>query len=73
MAGSTTGIFATPAPDRPWYQRWTMLGVAIVVALRQAEAAGFIPEGTMQTAAGAGQVFGGFLTAAGLYRHIPTT
>ena len=60
-----------PDPGRPWYRRWTVVGVAILGVIQSLETAGAIPAGVMETIASYGDILGGVLVALGVYRRLP--
>lgn len=72
MSGSTTGIMATPEPNRPWYKRWTVVAIGALAAIEALEAQGMVP-GALEGLKDFGQILSVVLGSLGVVRHIPTT
>lgn len=69
----TAALCKTPSPDRPLWQRWTVIGGSLMAVVTYLEAQGVIQSGNALNLAELVQHLGGVLAALGLYRHIPTT
>ncbi len=63
----------TPAADRPFYKRLTVIGGFLLSVMSYLESQDLIPTGTAEHVASLVEHISALLIGFGVYRHIPTT
>lgn len=63
-------ILTNVSPDRPWFERLTLLGVVLLGGLQAAETTGAVPTGTAPAIVELLNRFGELLVVTGIYKQV---